>query len=79
MARILPAVLAVTTDPPLLGADDAFAARVDRHRGELGLLFQALQASVEGEHRREAESLWRLRRAAPENPYYAWIAPGGTP
>jgi hypothetical protein len=67
-ARILPAVHAVTTDPPLLGADADFAARVARRRRELGLLFQALQATVAGERRREAESLWRLRRAAPENP-----------
>jgi spermidine synthase len=79
MARVLPTVLAVTTDPPLRGADDEFVAAVDRHRGELGLLFQALQASLEGERQREAESLWRLRRAAPDNPYYAWIAPGALP
>ncbi|HSN72319.1 MAG TPA: fused MFS/spermidine synthase, partial [Steroidobacteraceae bacterium] len=75
MARVLPTVLDVTTDPPLRGADQDFVAAVDQHRGELGLLFQALQASLEGERQREAESLWRLRRAAPDNPYYAWIAP----
>jgi predicted membrane-bound spermidine synthase len=79
MARVLPTVLDVTTDPPLLGADAEFVAAVDRNRGELGLLFQSLQASLEGEREREAESLWRLRRAAPDNPYYYWIAPGKVP
>lgn len=76
MARVLPTVLAMTTDPPLIGADVEFVAEVERARGELGLLFQALQASLEGEVVRERQSLRRLRMAAPHNPYYAWLAPG---
>jgi spermidine synthase len=75
MARVLPAVVAVTTDPPLKGADAGFQNAVDRHRGELGLLFQALQASLEGNEALMRDSLRRLRVAAPDNPYYAWIAP----
>lgn len=75
MARVLPAVLEATTDPPLQNASDDFAAAVDSHRGELGLLFRALQASLEGDAMVERESLRRLRIAAPENAYYAWIAP----
>jgi hypothetical protein len=75
MARVLPAVVAVTTDPPLKGADARFQNAVDRHRGELGLLFQALQASLEGNEALMRDSLRRLRVAAPDNPYYAWIAP----
>jgi spermidine synthase len=77
MARILPAVAALATDPPLEGADAAFRDQVDRHRGELGLLFQALQASLEGNRVLMADSLRRLRSAAPDNPYFAWIAPAG--
>jgi hypothetical protein len=50
---------------------------VDRHRGELGLLFQALQASLEGNRALMGDSLRRLRSSAPDNPYYAWIAPDG--
>jgi spermidine synthase len=76
MARILPAVLETTSDPPLLNADAEFASAVDRHRGNLGLLFRALQASLEGDRRTQAESLRLLRAAAPGNPYYEWIAPG---
>ncbi len=79
MARVLPAVVAFTTDPPLVDADPAFQAAVDRHRGELGLLFQALQASLEGDRARLGDSLRRLRRAAPENPYYEWMAPATAP
>jgi len=75
MARVLPAVLETTTDPPLLNADDEFVADVDSYRGQLGLLFRALQASLEGEDEIQRESLRRLRAAAPDNPYYAWIAP----
>ena len=76
MARVLPAVVAVTTDPPLAGASPEFEAEVHRHRGHLGLLFQALQASLEGDRARSGASLARLRASAPDNPYYAWIAPG---
>jgi hypothetical protein len=72
---VLPAVVSVTTDPPLVGADADFQAEVDRHRGELGLLFQALQASLEGNSALTGESLRRLRTADPGNPYYAWMAP----
>jgi spermidine synthase len=75
MARVLPAVVSVTTDPPLVGADADFQAEVDRRRGELGLLFQALQASLEGNSALTGESLRRLRTADPGNPYYAWMAP----
>jgi spermidine synthase len=75
MMRVLPAVVSVTTDPPLVGAAAEFRAEIDRHRGELGLLFQALQASLEGNHKLSGESLRRLRAADPDNPYYAWMAP----
>jgi spermidine synthase len=75
MARVLPAVASLATDPPLQGADAAFQEEVDRRRGELGLLFQALQASLEGNDAMLRDSLQRLRTAAPDNPYYAWIAP----
>lgn len=77
MARVLPAVAALATDPPLQGADAAFEAAVDRDRGELGLLFQSLQASLEGNEALMRDSLVRLRAADPDNPYYAWIAPAG--
>jgi spermidine synthase len=75
MARVLPAVASLATDPPLQGADAAFQEEVDRRRGELGLLFQALQASLEGNDAMLRDSLQRLRTAAPDNPYYEWIAP----
>jgi spermidine synthase len=78
MMRVLPAVVSVTTDPPLLGAAANFRADVDRHRGELGLLFQALQASLEGDRELSGESLRRLRAADPGNPYYAWMAPAAS-
>jgi spermidine synthase len=77
MARVLPAVAALATDPPLEGADAGFRDAVDLHRGELGLLFQALQASLEGNRALMGDSLRRLRSSAPDNPYYAWIAPDG--
>jgi predicted membrane-bound spermidine synthase len=75
MARVLPAIISVTTDPPLVAANADFRAQVDRHRGELGLLFQALQASLEGDRATTSGSLRRLRAADPTNPYYAWMAP----
>jgi spermidine synthase len=77
LARVLPRVAALGTDPPLQGADAAFRAAVNRHRGELGLLFQSLQASLEGNQPLMRDSLRRLRAADPGNPYYAWIAPAG--
>jgi spermidine synthase len=75
MARVLPAVAALATNPPLQGADAAFREAVARHRGELGLLFQALQASLEGNAPLAQSSLQRLRNADPGNDYYRWIAP----
>jgi len=77
MARVLPAVAALATDPPLERADPEFLDLVDRERGELGLLFQSLQASLEGNRALMQESLRRLRASDPDNLYYAWIAPTG--
>lgn len=75
MARVLPVVAALATDPPLEGADAAFRAAVQQRRGELGLLFQALQASLEGNQVLVRSSLARLRSADPDNVYYQWMAP----
>jgi hypothetical protein len=74
---VLPAVAALATDPPLERADPEFLDLVDRERGELGLLFQSLQASLEGNRALMQESLRRLRASDPDNLYYAWIAPTG--
>ena len=75
MARVLPVVAGLATDPPLEGADAEFREAVDRRRGQLGLLFQALQASLEGNDTRMRSSLARLRSADPDNAYFRWIAP----
>jgi spermidine synthase len=75
MARVLPEVLATTTDPPLRNATAPLWEDVEAHRGELGLLFRALQASLEGDAAVQREALRRLRVGAPGNPYYAWVAP----
>jgi spermidine synthase len=77
MARVLPVVAALATDPPLEGADEPFLETLARRRGELGLLFQALQASLEGNEPLLRDSLARLRMADPDNAYYRWIAPSG--
>ena len=72
-ARVLPRVLALRTDPPLHGADEAFVAAVADERERLLRFYAAGLHAYNGERELWARALERVLREDGENPYYRWI------
>jgi predicted membrane-bound spermidine synthase len=71
--RVLPQVLALRTDPPLLGADQAFRTAVDQVRGRLFEFYAAALYAYQGDRESWARSLRRVLQEEGDNPYFRWI------
>jgi spermidine synthase len=72
-ARVLPRVLALRTDPPLRGADEAFRAAVAEERGHLFDFYAAGLHAYRGERELWAEAIERVLKEDAGNPYFRWI------
>jgi spermidine synthase len=70
---VLPQVLALRTDPPLLGADQAFRTAVDQVRGRLFEFYAAALYAYQGDRESWARSLRRVLQEEGDNPYFRWI------
>jgi spermidine synthase len=75
-ARVLPRVLALRTDPPLRGADEAFAATVAGERERLLGFYEAGLHAYRGERALWAQAIARVLREDGNNPYYRWTVGG---
>jgi spermidine synthase len=78
LVRVLPQLFAVQTHPPLQGADDSFAAEVDAYRDRLLTFYEAGLYAYQGNQAGWAQSMQRVMSEEGDNPYYRWIAGGGT-
>jgi len=73
-ARVLPAVLALQGDPPLVNADTAFDVSMAAERSRLQRFYDAgLRASV-GDRQQAAAILREVLAQDAQNPYYRWMA-----
>jgi spermidine synthase len=72
-ARVLPRVLDLRTDPPLVGADQGFRAEVDDARATLLNFYAAALYAYKGDREHWAQSLEQVLGTEPDNPYYLWI------
>jgi spermidine synthase len=75
-ARVLPRVLALRTDPPLRGADEAFAVTVARERERLLGFYEAGLHAYGGARGLWARAIMRVLREDGDNPYYRWTVGG---
>lgn len=76
ITRVLPELLALRTDPPLTGADDALRAEIAREREGLLDFYAAGIAAYNGDRERWAQAIQRVSAANRGNPYYLWITGG---
>jgi predicted membrane-bound spermidine synthase len=74
--RVLPEILALRTDPPLGGTNDAFRAQVEQERRNLLSFYEAALDAYKGDREAWAQDLGAVMEADPGNPYYLWIAGG---
>lgn len=74
--RVLPHVLGLATDVPVVG-DDALRAEVETKRRELFAFYQASLHAYAGDKASAAAALGEALERDPDNRYYRWVATGG--
>jgi spermidine synthase len=77
LARTLPNLLALQTDPPLRDADDALRRAIATERNSLMTFYRAGLHAYNGEHERWAREITLLEKQDNQNPYYRWFTNWG--
>lgn len=70
-------LLALRTQPPLRGADDAFRAELANHTSALQSFYSAGLDAYRGEREAWARDIGDAMRRDPDNPYYRWLVGDG--
>lgn len=73
LQRVLPRLIALRTDPPLRGADEAFRESLAIERQRLLVFYQAALNAQAGHPELWARDMNRLLDSDPDNPYYQWF------
>lgn len=76
--RTLPPLLAVRTEPPLLGAEPALVAAMRTQRDRLHLFYSAGLHAYGGERNRWAAAMREVMAQDSHNPYYSWFVSAPT-
>jgi spermidine synthase len=77
VTRTLPDLLALRTDPPVIGASDALTAQIEQERTNLLAFYTAGLASYNGDRQEWSEAIQRVLASDGTNRYYRWLAGGG--
>jgi predicted membrane-bound spermidine synthase len=75
--RVLPKVLALRADPPLLSADERFRVAVTEERERLLGFYGAGLRAYAGEREQWANAFGQVLKGDRENRYYRWFVGGG--
>jgi len=75
--RVLPTILALRSQPPLVNANPELTAAIERERGRLYTFYAAGLHAQNGDRSAWARDIDRLMREDGDNPYYNWFT-GGT-
>ena len=73
LQRVLPRLIELRTDPPLLGADDSFMRSVAEQRQILLLFYQAALNGAGGHQELWARDMQLVLEADRDNAYYRWF------
>jgi spermidine synthase len=77
ITRVLPELLALRTNPPLVDVDDALRSEIIRQRQALLDFYTAGLAAYTGDREGWVHAMQRMDDADDNNPYYRWIAGEG--
>jgi spermidine synthase len=72
--RVLPRVLALQSEPPLVGASAEFRLQMGAERQTLLDFYSAALCAYQGDREGWARSISRVIKADPQNAYYSWIS-----
>jgi spermidine synthase len=73
ISRVLPELLALRTDPPLVNADDNLRPEIDRQRQVLLNFYAAGLAAYNGDREKWRQTIQEVLAIDGNNPYYAWV------
>jgi hypothetical protein len=73
ITRVLPELLALKTEVPVEGADDALRAEIQQEQAVLMDFYAAGLASYNGDQQAWTQAIRRVEAAEPDNAYYKWI------
>jgi len=73
LQRVLPALMALRTDPPLRGAEESFVTSMTVERQRLLLFYQASLNAMAGHQELWVEDMSRVLAADGGNAYYRWF------
>ena len=76
ITRVLPALLALRSDPPLVNSGPAFTADVRDHWQQLRLFYEVGLHAYNGNRSAWQQDVSRLLREDSGNPYYRWFLGG---
>ncbi|OXC77821.1 fused MFS/spermidine synthase [Caballeronia sordidicola] len=71
--KVLNQLLALRSEPPLKGADNAFVEAMQTERGTLQAFYDAGLAAYRGDQDSWQENIRRVMRDDESNPYYRWF------
>ncbi len=75
VARVLPALLALRSEPPLVGASEALRADMQLERARLDTFYRASLAAYVGDRETWGREMNKLARDDGDNAYYRWFMP----
>lgn len=73
IARVLPELLALRTDPPLVNADENLLPEIARQRQVLLNFYAAGLAAYNGDREKWSQTIQEVLAIDGNNPYYAWV------
>jgi len=73
ISRVLPELLTLRTDPPLINADDNLLPEIDRQRQVLLNFYAAGLAAYNGDREKWSQTIQEVLAIDGDNPYYAWV------
>jgi hypothetical protein len=73
LVRVLPAVLALQTEPPVATLGVNSGRDIASERDRLHRFYDAALDAYRGQRERAARSLLQVTSEDPTNPYYAWF------
>ncbi|MNI97172.1 hypothetical protein D3C73_1557660 [compost metagenome] len=73
ITRVLPALLALSSPPPLLGADTLFGMQLGDQRQRLHRFYQVGLTAYRGQREAWTRQVREVAREDGQNPYFRWF------
>ena len=77
LVRVLPRLLSLRSEPPLMGSSETLRADIELERARLDTFYRASLAAYVNDRETWGREMSRLARNHGDNPYFRWFMAGG--